>query len=75
MIELMAFGLMASLSITYIGIYFATYGFERVEMNMKIDKARLKLLFIRSAFYTALVVGVFDLITLPILLRDVYLDI
>ena len=75
MIELMAFGLMASLSITYMGIYFATYGFGRVEINMKIDKARLKLLFIRSAFYTALVVGLFDLITLPILLRQVYIGV
>ena len=75
MIELMAFGLIASLSIMYISIYFATYGFGRVEISMSIDKARLKLLCIRSAFYTALVVGLFDLITLPILLRQVYFGV
>lgn len=69
MIELMAIGLITSLAITYIGIFFATYGFERIEMNMKIDKIRLKQFFIRWAVYTSLIFGLFDLITLPILLR------
>jgi len=72
MITLMTIGLITSLSITYVGIYLATYGFERIEINMGVDKARLKLLFIRWAFYTSVIVGLFDLITLPILLRQTY---
>ncbi|GIC79673.1 hypothetical protein FMO003_00290 [Moritella sp. F3] len=65
--------LIATLFITHVGVYFATYGFEQIEMNMKIDKARLKLFYMRWAFSTSMIVGIFYLITMPILLREVYL--
>ena len=71
MTELMMNELMATLYITNVGIYFATYGFERIELSMKIDKARLKLLYMRRSFSTSMIVGIFYLITTLILLRDI----
>ncbi len=72
MTELILNGLMATLFITHVGIYFATYGFERIELSMKIDKTRLKLFYMRWAFSTSMIVGIFYLIAMPILLREVY---
>jgi len=75
MTELMTNGLMATLFITHVGIYFATYGFERIELSMKIDKTRLKLFYMRWAFSTSMIVGIFYLVTMPILLREVYFGV
>jgi len=75
MTELMMNGLMAILFITHVGIYFVTYGFEPIELSMKIDKTRLKLFYMRWAFSTSMIVGIFYLITMPILLREVYFGV
>ena len=59
MTELILDGLMATLFITHVGIYFVTYGFERIELSMKIDKTRLQLFYMRWAFSTSMIVGIF----------------
>jgi len=75
MTELILNGLMATLFITHVGIYFATYDFERIELSMKIDKTRLKLFYMRWAFSTSMIMGIFYLITMPILLREAYFGV
>jgi len=72
MTDLMMNGLMATLFITHVGIYFVTYGFEPIELSMKIDKTRLKLFYMRWAFSTSVIVDIFYLVTMPILLREAY---
>ena len=67
MTEPMMNGLMATLFITHVGVYFATYGFERIELSIKIDKARLKLFYMRWAFSSSMIVGIFYLITIPMM--------